>query len=963
MYRPLLYLLFCCCVIAARPLHAGVITIDMNGLPDKFITAISKDRQGLMWIGTHQGLYTYDGYDFLPLNTSVLNALSILKLAYDTEHDLLWAATETGLYSVACHSRTMTPAGKEAWCRNKVTGLSVTNTGDVYASFKSGEIAWTDAGGELSVITRISNAVPDLKGMTRAEKKGNSVLVVQAGKSRYRLQVHNGRLQHSDVAQVPSWIITIKGDTLVTWNHGAQVFRGDTDITPATMDHIPAVDLMTTARFISDSVFYFLGRPSELSFVHIGTGRVTQINAEAFVGKLSTSVFIDEDRLIWVGTNKGLLKIVPDKTFFEQALVASPTISVRPLAQDEAGNMYAGSYSGLFKRAAGSHTWQHISGDMPYALVNMPGSYLYFAGDRQALLRLHKKTGIVESDFYRIGGSDSSWQQTYSILPDGQGLWIGGLHSLKYYDPVKNLLSTYQKISWPDPGTEIRCIRPAGKDELWLCTNKGLYLLHKQKGIVWHINTQTSPALSLNIVNYISEDRHGHLWICTAGGGINILSRDRRSITLLRTKDGLSDNNTYHLLWDKSGRAWIGTYNGLSTYDPRTKIFRNYYTTDGLSNNEFNHNSSFQDSLGTMYFGTISGLNSFRPDSLQQAIRPGLLFASTITKWDNATHAVAFIPATDTARTIVLRPLDHSLSFSLAMTDYAHPENNLYLYRIQGLFNEWTLLKSRHILQLDGLAPGNYLVEIKALDSRGVPSGNILHYKIAVRQTFYKAWWFYLLLFILASGLIWSFFYLRLRHLRRMQVLRGQIASDLHDEVGSLLTRITMTSDSLLYRRSPDQPTATGLQKIAALSRAAVSSMSDVLWTIDARNDYTGNLADRMREHAEEMLLPLHAELHFDFTVAPKMSLASGVRQQLYFIFKEAINNIVKHSHPTQVTVSYRHNEKGFELLIRNNGVIDKQARTGRLGLKNIAMRARRIHATAEIASEKDDFSIHITGK
>ena len=169
-----------------------------------------------------------------------------------------------------------------------------------------------------------------------------------------------------------------------------------------------------------------------------------------------------------------------------------------------------------------------------------------------------------------------------------------------------------------------------------------------------------------------------------------------------------------------------------------------------------------------------------------------------------------------------------------------------------------------------------------------------------------------------------------------------------------------MTSDSLLYTRHADDATASGLKKIASLSRTAVSSMSDVLWTIDARNDYTENLADRLREHAEEMLMPLGAEVHIDLKIAPRMSLPSGTRQQLYFIFKEAVNNIVKHSRPTFVTIRYLHNENGFELLIENDGMIGKSGSSKGQGLKNIAMRAKRIGAVAEIIPGEDRFRIQV---
>ena len=417
-------------------------------------------------------------------------------------------------------------------------------------------------------------------------------------------------------------------------------------------------------------------------------------------------------------------------------------------------------------------------------------------------------------------------------------------------------------------------------------------------------------------------------------------------------------------MWQGSGRAWISTFNGLSSYNPATGTFYNYYTIDGLSTNEFNHSAFLQDSAGRIYFGSINGINVFYPDSITNANPTARLFASGITKWDSKAGAFVALPPADTASAIVLHPLDHSLSFSVGLTDYSMPESNKFMYRLPGVFNEWVRLEGQQALRLDGLAPGAYTLEIMALDGRGRPALNRLRYRIEVRQAFYKSWWLYLLLFLIASGLLWAFFSLRLQHVKRVQRLREQIASDLHDEVGSLLTRITMTSDNLRFSNNTEPEKTGKLEKIAALSRSAASSMSDILWAIDARNDYTGNLADRMREHAEEMLLPQETELRFDFSVSQRMSISSQFRQQLYLIFKEAINNIVKHSHTTEVTVSYHHNERGFLLRIVNNGYQAKEkASVKSQGLKNMAMRAGRINATAAASSSGDLFEILVRGR
>src|SRR6476619_6376862 len=89
----------------SKSAHARIVAIESDaGLPDKFITSICRDGRGLMWIGTRQGLCMYDGYRFLPLNGPLQNGTVISALLYDKMRDLLWAATDKGLFSIAGNS-------------------------------------------------------------------------------------------------------------------------------------------------------------------------------------------------------------------------------------------------------------------------------------------------------------------------------------------------------------------------------------------------------------------------------------------------------------------------------------------------------------------------------------------------------------------------------------------------------------------------------------------------------------------------------------------------------------------------------------------------------------------------------------------------------------------------------------------------------------------------------------------
>jgi ligand-binding sensor domain-containing protein/signal transduction histidine kinase len=939
------------------------------GLPDKQITAISRDNRGLMWIGTRQGLCSFDGYRFMPLSHPGLRAATINRLIYDPQTDILWVYTGTGMYMLHCRELQIRAAGSQR--DGAVTAGCLAGAGRIYAAYHSGAIYRIDSQGRSQLLMRLpANGYPG-EHASRMDLDGpNTLLIRSESGARYYI----ADLRRNDIAVLPIAAVGMnpffikRSSRWRAYFGESRLYLQDTalrlgaSVTGTVPFHMPnIVDVASDGS--GDN--YALGKPSRLFRLNTETQRPDTIHSELFTGRSFNCFFFDADGIIWIGTNKGLLKITDDQRLFQQLLVRNPQVSVRTLAVDENGTYYAGTYSGLFSSKDDGQHWSNISTQLPNRIINLPGPYLYFAGGDSGLYRIRKSDGAIQTRFWAgAGPAKERVGEAYALFEQRGRIWIGGSHGLLYYDPSEGIFSAWDGNRQLPDDTHINFISGDGAGGLRLCTNYGLYEISNRGNISGHFSTTTKPALGANRLLHASTDTAGNIWLCTAGSGINILSKDRKRIAILDSKYGLSNNETYQLIWQNPDQAWISTFNGLSRYNRQSRTFFNYYSTDGLSTNEFNHNAFLQDGGGRIWFGSINGINRFSPDSIPSSRGRATLFVSSLSKWDSRRAGLLELPANDTSARIVLLPQDHSLSFTLGLTDYNLPENNSFMYRLPGVFDEWVRLEGAQPLRLDGLAPGHYKLELKAFDGRGVPAANVLRYDIEVKQAFYKTWWFYLALFIITSLLIWTFFRMRLLNIKRVQRLRQQIASDLHDEVGSLLTRITMTSDNLRYSRNPEPEKAAKLEKIAALSRNASSSMSDILWAIDARNDYTGNLSDRMREHAEEMLLPQDTELQFDIQLSQRMSISSQLRQQLYLIFKEAINNIVKHSEASQVWIRYHHTERGFRLEVRNNGLhAGEKGGVRSQGLKNMRMRAERISAQINIDNSEGWFTIVLWGR
>ena len=225
-----------------------------------------------------------------------------------------------------------------------------------------------------------------------------------------------------------------------------------------------------------------------------------------------------------------------------------------------------------------------------------------------------------------------------------------------------------------------------------------------------------------------------------------------------------------------------------------------------------------------------------------------------------------------------------------------------------------------------------------------------------------------LLLALGGAAMLWLY---RQRQQRRVTALRNSLAADLHDDVGSLLSQISMQSGLLQEGFSDGAGQRRQLGQISDASRSAVRQLNDVVWTLDAHNDHLPDLLDRMRDYAADVLGAAGLEVSFAFPAElPNQRLSVHVRRNLYLIYKESLHNVVKHATgATAVHVSLRV-EPGTpaQLLLEvvDNGQACTSAapagptrRSGH-GLRNMQERAQALGGTAATGRGPTGFAVSV---
>lgn len=235
--------------------------------------------------------------------------------------------------------------------------------------------------------------------------------------------------------------------------------------------------------------------------------------------------------------------------------------------------------------------------------------------------------------------------------------------------------------------------------------------------------------------------------------------------------------------------------------------------------------------------------------------------------------------------------------------------------------------------------------------------------QFTIESEFWERWWFppfVLLVFTIVIGIIFYYIYkIRLRQQLQTQLIRDNIARDLHDDIGSYLSSISILSQSVDTLISNNQDKARlSISKIGDTARQIMDTMGDIVWSINSNHDSMSMVIQRMRDLASELLS--EQGIATDFIIdesIQKLSLTLDKRRDFYLIYKEAITNIQKYAQASKVEIVIKKEGDDVVLTVKDNGVgfdvsdpSPVKSRGGN-GLINMKVRAERLAGTLNIES------------
>lgn len=217
------------------------------------------------------------------------------------------------------------------------------------------------------------------------------------------------------------------------------------------------------------------------------------------------------------------------------------------------------------------------------------------------------------------------------------------------------------------------------------------------------------------------------------------------------------------------------------------------------------------------------------------------------------------------------------------------------------------------------------------------------------KQAVESVWWFQPLLTFCLMLIPFTIVYFlsldRSRRNLRVEVVRNQIASDLHDDVGVNLSAIKNLTEVFIRKNKTPLTGSTGkiVHRIMDYTEETLLKLQDTVWAINPSHDTIGELVHKMKDFAALMIPAKGMQLQFNNQYNPAIiqKLDMPQRHSMFLMFKEALNNIIKHANAKQVDITISNTKKTIDILIKDDGVgFDMTEKFAGNGLKNFQHRA-----------------------
>ena len=744
------------------------------------VNCLWEDTDSTLWFGTDVvGLVRYnrylDRFSYFTHSDSCDNCISskmVHSIASDSE-GVLWLGTENGLNRFEPGSNTFQPIKHEPGIspdfeHNDIRKVYIDRERRMWIGSAAGMAQYTRGSGHINTIQLNENGSPiqinkfkvqeiyqDKTGNLLVGTYNNGLLIIDPVSLNTQIMKPDPDNQRS--FRVRAIYEDPSGNLWLGTRGGIYIFDPELLLRGHLTNHLQ--DKTSLGHNSVSSVFedsegnIWVNHRNGVSYTNLkkrafsfyGAG----IDDSRYLNDPEVYAFLQSnDGNIWIGTESGGVNILGRRTGHftymihdEKNINSLSNNCIKSIIQDSEGNFWIGTFLGGLNHY---HVKQR--------------KFTHFMNDPANLNSLTNNA-------------------VWALHEDREGkIWIGTDGGLDNYDPVSKSFNHFRDK------TKLKTVHTIFEDR-----EGNLYFGSYLDGL-----TVMTPDLELKHFDLktrsIFQDNQGQIWIGSQGNdGLRQIDQQgvvRKNFT---QKDGLPSNQIYRIQEDQYSRLWLSTGHGLSMFDPAREKFKNYITDDGIQGIKFNYGASCRSNSGEIFFGGQNGITSFYPDQLVEndRIPPIVITEFRIfnkhvpvgVKFDKEIILEKCISETNE---IVVRYDQAVLTFEYAALSYANSTRNEYAHMLEGFETDWNYVGSTRSATYTNLDPGNYLLRVKGSNNDGVWNETSL--RIVVTPPFSKTIFFKVFLILLIGLIIYLIilFFLKREKLKNQLLIERVKSKELH---------------------------------------------------------------------------------------------------------------------------------------------------------------------------------------
>jgi signal transduction histidine kinase len=583
----------------------------------------------------------------------------------------------------------------------------------------------------------------------------------------------------------------------------------------------------------------------------------------------------------------------------------------------------------------------------------------YYSRSRSAKILFYKQYQKLELVFEQPNFEILGQQKDMQVFPDGK------------------ILCSFEKgLFWLHPETKsvekVKIIQQSNPFKINILSNSRVAVSYLGSDMLL---AKVLPDNSLQVLQkilpgvqsfYMQEDTIRNLYWVGTNKGIYLFDKALKIIKIFDANNGLAGTYIYGLLLDDEGNAYCSHQRGLSRINANTFQVVNFDKKDGIQDWDFNNRAFYKATNGTLFFGGVSGFNYFKPP-----LQPYSFYKPEVYVDEILVNNKAYLPDSN-ANNIFKMQLgytENNISVKAIVKDLANADVRQLIYRIVETDSTWKYLPNSSSILFNSLAPDDYTLQLGTYDkytNKEIVQKTIL---ISIAAPFYSKAWFLFFIALIITGLL--FWLINRRKLARQKMLfqqqvalekqRSKITADLHDDIGASLSSLQINSAvaSQLMHKDEKEQARLVLDKIETQTHDLADKIGDIIWSMKPGKEEFMTMSSRIKNFANEILSATNIgyEIKID-TIIDTVVKDISARKNIVLITKEAINNAVKYSNASRLTINLQLQQNILHLRITDNGTGFNSHEISGNGINNMRKRVEELNGVFEINSTPQEGTV-----